>query len=115
MARLGGVLLVGRAGNFILGPLRGFHIRVIAPREQRIANLMKYKQLDKEQATAEADRADNERRQLVSKLFGQDIDDPKHYDLVLNLAFVDVEEMVQPISSAIKAKFARLAAVNPSD
>ena len=109
MARLGGVVLVGRGGSFILGPLRGFHMRVIAPREQRLANLMKYKSLSEDDATTEIARVDTERREMIAKLFGCDIDDPNHYDLVINLGLLDLEEMVPPIVSAIKAKFARLA------
>ncbi|MCK4462586.1 MAG: cytidylate kinase family protein [candidate division Zixibacteria bacterium] len=109
MARLGGVVLVGRGGNFILGPRRGFHIRVVAPREQRIANLVKYKNVTKEVAATEADRVNSERKELMTKLFGHDIDDPAHYDLIINLGLMDLEEMVRPTIAAIHAKFARLA------
>ncbi len=31
MAELGGVILMGRGGNFILGPNNGFHLRVVCP------------------------------------------------------------------------------------
>ncbi len=110
-ARLGGVVLVGRGGNFILGPRRGFHIRVVAPPEQRIANLVMYKNVTKEVAAAEADRVDSERKELMAKLFGHDIDDPAHYDLIINLGLMDLEEMVRPTIAAIHAKFARLAAL----
>ncbi len=111
MARLGGVVLVGRGGNFILGPRRGFHVRVVAPREQRIANLVMYKNVTKEVAAAEADRVDGERKELIAKLFGHDIDDPAHYDLIINLGLMDLEEMVRPTIAAIHVKFARLAAL----
>ena len=109
MARLGGVVLVGRGGNFILGPLRGFHIRVIAPKEQRIANLVKYLQLSVDEATTELIRTDIERKEMFAKLFNCDIDDPQHYDLVINLAFIDLEKMVEPTIIAINSKFRRLA------
>lgn len=108
MARLGGVVLVGRGGSFILGPRRGFHIRVIAPKEQRIANLVKYKSLTKEVAASEIDLVDRERRELIARLFDQDINNPAHYDLVINLGLMELEDMVQPTIAAIKAKFALL-------
>jgi len=109
MARLGGVVLVGRAGNFILGPLRGFHIRVIAPRQQRIANLMRYKEYSEKQAIEEMEFADGERMEMMAKLFKADIEDPSHYDLVINMASLDLEAMIPPTVAAIKTKFARLA------
>ncbi|MEA3297440.1 MAG: cytidylate kinase-like family protein, partial [candidate division Zixibacteria bacterium] len=109
MARLGGVVLIGRGGNFILGPLRGFHIRVVAPKEQRIANLMKYSQLSDVEAATELTQTDIERRGLISKLFDCDIDDPQQYDLVINLAFINLEEMIEPTVTAIRSKFRRLA------
>ena len=111
MARLGGVVLVGRGGNHILGPLRGFHIRVVAQRAQRIANLVKYKDVSAEIAEADMDQADRERRELVSRMFGADIDDPAHYDLVVNFSFLDIEEMISPTIAAIRAKFQRLASI----
>lgn len=110
MARLGGVVLVGRGGSFILGPRRGFHIRVVAPKEQRIANLVKYKSLTKEVAASEIDLVDRERRELIARLFDQDINNPAHYDLVINLGLMELEDMVQPTIAAIKAKFALLDA-----
>jgi len=112
MARLGGVVLVGRGGNFILGPRRGFHIRIVAPREQRIANLVKHKNVTREVAASEADRVDSERCELIAKLFDEDIDDPRHYDLIINLAYVDLETMVGPTIAAIRSKFSRLAALD---
>lgn len=108
MARLGGVVLVGRGGSFILGPRRGFHIRVVAPKEQRIANLVKYKRLTKEVADSEIDLVDGERRELIARLFDQDIDNPANYDLVINLGLMELEDMVPPTIAAIKAKFALL-------
>lgn len=111
LARLGGVVLVGRGGNFILGPQRGFHVRVIAPREDRIANLVKYKDVSEEIAASEADRVDSERRELIAKLFDRNIDNPAHYDMVINLGLVDLEAMVPPIITAIRSKFERLTAL----
>jgi len=109
MARLGGVVLVGRGGGFILGPLRGFHLRLIAPVEQRCTNLVKYRGLSHEAAQEEIERVDQERREMIRKLFGQDIDNPHHYDLVINLAMLELEELIEPTVLAIKSKFERLA------
>jgi cytidylate kinase len=108
MSHLGGVVLVGRGGNFILGPMRGFHIRFVAPRERRIANLIDYKQMKRLDAEESIDQSDRERRAFVRKLFDADINDPQHYDLVINSAYIDVEELVATTELAVRGKTDKL-------
>jgi len=108
MSQLGGVVLMGRGGSFILGPERGFHLRVVCPKEKRVENLVKYKQLSPDEAVKTIDASDNDRRKFVARLFDHDIDDPHHYDLILNSSLMDVEEMVDTAVVAIKAKMSKL-------
>ena len=108
MSQLGGVVLMGRGGSFILGPERGFHLRVVCPREKRIENLVKYKQITPEEAERIIDESDLDRRKFVAHMFDRNIDDPHHYDLILNSARMDVEEMVDTAVVAIKAKMSKL-------
>lgn len=108
MSQLGGVVLMGRGGSFILGPGRGFHIRIVCPREKRIENLMKYKELSAEKAEKEIDTSDRDRRQFVKKLFDADIDDPRQYDMCLNTSLVDIEELVDTAVTAINGKMDKL-------
>ncbi len=108
MSRLGGVILVGRGGNFILGPTRGFHIRFIAPKEKRVENLVKYVHATEKEALAGIEKSDSTRRQFISKVFHADIDDPGHYDLVINSEFIDIEELVDTTVRAIMGKFDKL-------
>ena len=109
MSELGGVVLLGRGGNFILGPKRGFHLRFIAPYEVRVDNLMKYREMTRKDAEALIAKSDDQRGQFVRKLFKADIDDPVHYDLVVNSAYVDVEDLLGVVRSAVLAKFTKLA------
>ncbi len=109
MARLGGVVLVGRGGNFILGSDTGFHIRFICPMKDRILNLVTYCNLTEDEAGTAIDKSDSERRGLIRKGFGADIDDPHHYDMIINTAHVDIEELVEPAIAAIKLKMRKLA------
>jgi cytidylate kinase len=108
MSELGGVVLMGRGGNFILGPKRGFHLRVVCPREKRIENLIKYKKMTADEATITVDRSDEDRRKFVDELFGSDIDDPHQYDMVVNSSLIDVEDMVNTAVIAINAKMSKL-------
>ncbi|UCE23258.1 MAG: cytidylate kinase-like family protein [Candidatus Zixiibacteriota bacterium] len=108
MSQLGGVILMGRGGNFILGPKRGFHMRFIAPKSRRIQNLVTYKQMSQADAAKFIDESDRVRREFIEKLFDADIDNPCHYDLVVNAEYMDVEELLGVGIAAIKAKFDKL-------
>ncbi len=109
MSQLGGVVLTGRGGNFILGPDRGFHMRFVAPTEVRKANLMKHRGLSEPEAMKAIETSDGERRELVAKLFRADIDDARHYDLVVNTAYVGLDDLLDTVVRLIEAKFRRLA------
>jgi cytidylate kinase len=109
MARLGGVVLVGRGGNFILGPDRGYHIRLVSTESHRIRNLMKYCNLSEDEAVAAIERSDAERSALIRKVFRADIDDPHYYDAIVNTAYVNIRGLVDPVIAAIKLKMKKHA------
>ncbi len=108
LSHLGGVVLMGRGGNFILGPNRGFHIRFICDKEKRIENLMKFKELKREEALKEIEISDTKRSEFARKLFHCDINLPHYYDLVLNSTSIDVEELVDTAVTAIRGKMNKL-------
>lgn len=109
MSRLGGVVLVGRGGSFVLGPRRGLHVRFVAPRERRIRNLVTYKHISAAQAEALIEESDRARAEFVHKVYGGDIDDPRQYDLTINAACIDVEEIVDAVAVAYRGKMDKLA------
>lgn len=109
MSELGGIVLVGRGGSFILGPLKGFHIRVVAPYKKRIENLIAYKNINENEAVEYIAQSDSQRSEYIRKLFDADIDDPCRYDMVINTNYLDVEELVDCVMEAIKTKMVKLA------
>jgi cytidylate kinase len=115
LSELGGVILMGRGGNFILGPTRGFHIRFVCPVEERVNNLVKFKGITKKEAQKIIDRSDVERTTFIMKVFKSDIDDPRNYDLVINSALMDVEDIVEVAVMALKAKMSRLSHMDEED
>lgn len=114
MSRLGGVVLIGRGGSFILGPRRGFHMRFVAPREERIENLIKYTGVTEAEASAMIAALDAERKEFIAKLFHADNDDSRHYDVVVNTAFIDIEDLLDTTVRLIEAKFKKLATTDTS-
>jgi CMP/dCMP kinase len=108
ISRLGGVVVIGRGANFVIGHDLGFHIRVIAPRESRIRNLMQYEGLSEKDAAREVEHHDHEREHFVKETFGKSIDDPLYYDLVINHLTISVELATSLIAAAAMEKFAIL-------
>lgn len=108
MSELGGVILMGRGGNQILGPRRGFHIRVVCPEDRRIEYLVKYKECAKAEAEKIIEQSDSGREKFIRQVFGVDIDDPHHYDMVVNTSYMDIEDLVETTVIAYKAKMDKL-------
>jgi cytidylate kinase len=109
MSELGGVVVIGRGGNFILGPNRGFHVRVVAPIENRIENLCAYRHMSRAQAETAVHRYDDERRHFAKHVFGCNIDDPHHYDMIVNTSLSDIETLANIVVEAYNAKVSVLS------
>ena len=108
MARLGGVVVMGRAANFILGLHKGVHFRVVAPVETRVEFLRQYSGYSKPDALKGIEQTDRDRREFVRKLFDKDIDNPQYYDVVFNSALIDIEEMLDAALMTINTKMNKL-------
>ena len=109
VSRLGGVVVVGRAANFLIGKNRGFHARVVGSRSFRIANLAHDQGISEEEASESLDQYDRQRADFVRQLTHKDIDDPLGYDLVINNEFVATDSAVNLLATAAMDKFEQLA------
>jgi hypothetical protein len=108
ISQLGGVVVVGRGANFILGHERGFHIRVVAPLEARLRNLVELEGLAERDALREIEKSDRERTDWVRKACGRSIDDPLGYDLIINQLSISMEAATSLVAAAAQEKFERL-------
>jgi cytidylate kinase len=104
IAQYGETVIVGRGANFILGLKKGFHIRVVAPLEKRMENLIEYKHFNAAEAKKEIERGDKERKEFIHTFFGKNSADPTCYDLVLNSANFQIEEVLDLILKAFESK-----------
>jgi hypothetical protein len=86
VAAHGPAVFLGRGVNFILGPGRGLHLRVVAPVECRMEALRDTRGLAEAEARALIEHTDADRAAFVRRHFHREIDDPLAYDLVLNTA-----------------------------
>jgi cytidylate kinase len=110
VSQLGGVVVVGRGANFMLGHERGFHLRVVAPLEVRVRNLVVREGLAERDALREIEKSDRERTEWVRKACGRSIDDPLGYDLIINQPSTSVDSVTRLVAAAAQDKFERLRA-----
>lgn len=100
LAEHGDAVILGRAGNVILGSRGGLHVRVIAPRDQRVANLVNFKGMSLAAADRFIKTADAERSEFYQKHFNAEIENSADYHLVVNTGRVSLEGAQQMILTA---------------
>ena len=90
LAENGNCVILGRAGNVILGQRGGLHVRVVAPKQVRIASLVNYDALSLQDARKRVETLDEERRRFYRDSFNADIDNALDYNLIINTGRVNL-------------------------
>ena len=93
----GSAVIVGRGANFILPPEKRFSVRIIAPTETRIANIVRAVGASDENVRRRIARREARRRAFVRQAFNKEIRNPNHYDITLNTARLSVETAAEAI------------------
>ena len=102
LAHLGHVILIGHAANIITRDMPNvFHVRLVAPLEWRVAQIMARNQLEHKAAAEFVRKSDLGRKRFLKDHFHADIDDPLHYDLVINTCRLPQREVAQLIGEAV--------------
>lgn len=96
----GNAVVVGRGANFILPPEGRLRVRVIAPLEGRIENLVRQFGVSANDAKRRIIHTENERKAFVRKYFNADISDPTHYDLVINTGTLPIDRALETVTRA---------------
>ncbi|MCL4786383.1 MAG: cytidylate kinase family protein [Verrucomicrobia bacterium] len=106
LAELGGVILIGRGGNVITARLPNvFHVRLVAPLEQRVEHAHEYYGMTKKAARDFCLREDRGRKRYLKKYFHADADDPLLQHLTINTGLVDYDEAARIIADAMRNRF----------
>ena len=106
LARMGKVIIVGRGGNIITAKLKNaFHVRLIAPMENKISYIMQVYKLDRRNAETYIKVQDTARSKYLKSNFLKDVSNPELYHLVINTGMLTYTETAKVISEAILEKF----------
>ena len=97
------IVIVGRAGQTILAEKKDvLHLRVIAPVDLRAKRIAERQHISMQNAVAQVEASDRNRRKFVKRFFKIDWDDPELYDLLISTAKFNVSESALLIVQALK-------------
>lgn len=109
LAQIGNVIILDRGANIITSKLPNtFHIRLVAPVDERIEHIHELFNLDKKDAIDYIRKEDQDRKDYVMNYFHKDINDPLLYNLIINTHLFTDDEAVQIINTAVRNKFKEL-------
>ena len=101
-AKHGNVILIGRGGSFILKD-DAFRIRIIAPQEMLVDKVMRDRCISHEESLAHVMKYEADQIAFILKYFNEDINDPKHYDIMINTKNVSIEIAAESVKKAFIA------------
>lgn len=102
------IVIQGRGSQFILKDYPGaIHILVIAPFELRLKHLMENMKVNEEVAKKEIEHFDSSHREFTKRYFKAELENPLHYDMVINTKNTSFEIASSIIAEAINLKISR--------
>jgi hypothetical protein len=104
-ARTGKVIFVGRGAQFVLPHERGLSVRIVAPQNYRVRQIMERRHLSFEEARDYVVKTDAGRQECASQYFHHDIADPHLFDLVVNVEKIGPERAARLIVDALASCF----------
>jgi len=106
IAALGGAVIVGRGGNIVTRKLPDvLHVRLVGSLEVRVRRLSESRGMTRKTALDFIKREDVGRRRYVKKYFGENIDNPLLYHLVLNTDLISIEEATATLTRVVQNGF----------
>jgi cytidylate kinase len=100
IGKQGNTIIIGRGGQFLLPPEETFRVRLVAPREVRIRNVMRYTNADYATAERYVSKTDTDRSAFHRRYFGADWTNPIYYDLTLNTGTLGTDGAVASVEAA---------------
>jgi len=105
LAHMGNVILMGRGSHIMTRNLpAGFHIRVIADMTDRVCRAKEIHRVTRDEAARLIKRDDQARMAYIRSHFDEDINDPHHYDWVINTSRMNVTIVSEAVRATIRQK-----------
>jgi hypothetical protein len=99
------LVIRGRGSHFILKDYpQSLHVLIVAPLKVREKRVMESLHLEAEMAKKEITRSDNSSREFIKRYFKAELENPKHYDLVVNTGNLRFEAAASIVTYALTFK-----------
>ncbi|NIN73197.1 MAG: hypothetical protein GTO46_14975 [Gemmatimonadetes bacterium] len=99
----GDLIYHGRAGQMLLAGLPAvLRLRLIAPLGTRVCALLESNEMAPSEAEEYIRHVDGARARWVKMMYGQDIEDPQLYDMVINLETLSVPAACNIVARAVR-------------
>jgi hypothetical protein len=102
-AQRGNVVIVGRGARFILPRRAGLSVRIIAPLDFRVEQIILRQGMSAAKAREFVEHSDRQRMAFVKRYFHQDVTDPHVYDFVLNVEQFGQDNAVDLIINTVQS------------
>ena len=103
------VVLMGRGGNWMFSDVPyALRVRIMAPMDKRVENIVKKDAIDKETAREMLEEADEERSAYLKAIYHKDWTKAKYYDVVFDTGNLNEDEVVNMIIDELKARDEKL-------
>jgi CMP/dCMP kinase len=104
------IVIIGRGSQVLLAQRRDvFHVRIVAPLEQRIAYVMRREGLDRAAAQSHIQLKDRDRVRYLQKHYREHPADAHLYDIMVNTSMLDLESAVDVLVFALERQAQRLS------
>ena len=100
----GKVIFVGRGSHLLLPPGTGLKVRVIAPRDARLARFREREGTSAEEAGRRVDALEESRVDFLRRHFRRDPEDPTQFDLVIDSTIFGIEGCVELVCRALELR-----------
>jgi len=98
----GYVIIVGRGGNVITARLPNvFHVRLVGSLENRIERIEDVYEMNRRDAIAYIRAQDEAKRSYLKEYFGEDIENPELYHLIVNTDRISYDDAARTIGDAV--------------
>jgi cytidylate kinase len=97
----GNVVLVGRGAQLFLPRDRGLSVRLVASEDERVRRVSNRDGVNAAEARKRIEEVDHRRAHFLEHYFGQAVDDPTLYDLVLNRSTLSDDELLKIVLTVV--------------
>jgi cytidylate kinase len=111
----GNVVIVGRGAKFLLPKTAGFSVRVVAPLDFRVEQVILRQGVSAAKAQALIEQSDRDRQAFIETFFHHNVADPHVHDLVVNIKQLSQGDAVNLIVSAVQLWLKRSRFAVPSE